>query len=101
MRPIRITAMTDHKRLQDVAPYTREDLSRISTPCPAYSGFVAAIQTYNGEPIIVMAATRSALVDAVREINPRISRLDLSLCHKASIISDQYIDRSNAEDEEL
>ena len=93
--------MSDHKRLQDVAPYTREDLPRVRTPCPAYSGYVAAIQTYNGEPIIVMAASKSALVDVVREINPRISRLDLSLCHKASIISDQYIDRSNAEDEEL
>lgn len=95
--------MTSPPRLQDVAPYTREILPRVVTPCPAYSGYVAAVQTYNGEPIIVMAATKSALVDVVREINPRIKRLDLSMCHKASIISDTYIDRraSTNEDEEL
>lgn len=95
--------MSTPPRLQDVAPYTREELPRVRTPCPAYSGYVAAIQTYNGEPIIVMAATKSALVDVVREINPRIKRLDLSMCHAASIISDNYIDRSTPtdEDEEL
>jgi hypothetical protein len=95
--------MSTPPRLQDVAPYTREELPRVRTPCPAYSGYVAAIQTYNGEPIIVMAATKSALVDVVREINPRIKRLDLSMCHAASIISDKFIDRSTPtdEDEEL
>lgn len=95
--------MSTPPRLQDVAPYTREELPRVITPCLAYSGYVAAIQTYNGEPIIVMAATKSALVDVVREINPRIKRLDLTMCHKASVISDTYIDRSKPtdEDEEL
>lgn len=95
--------MSTPQSLERASEFVRETIPRVQTPCPAYTGFVAAIQTYNGVPIIVMAATKTALVDVVREINPRISALDLSLCMKASIVSEKFIDRaaSTEEDEEL
>lgn len=91
-----------NKPIESVAPFVREAIEKVRTPCPAYSGHVAAVRTYNGIPIIVMAASKTQLVDAVREINPRIS-INLSLCEPASIIHEQNIVRNKSveDDEEL
>jgi hypothetical protein len=61
-------------------------------PCKAYRGHVAAISTYNGVPIIVMAASRSALVDVIKEINPNIT-ISPALFMPASIVHDSYVKR--------
>jgi hypothetical protein len=61
-------------------------------PCKAYRGQVAAITTYNGIPIIVMAASRSALVDVIKEISPN-TLVSPALFMPATIIHDNYVRR--------
>lgn len=76
--------------------FTHEIIEGASGPCKAYSGHVSAITTFNGIPVILMAATRSALVDAMKEINPSIN-VDASLFIKASVIHDSYVKRKDDE----
>jgi hypothetical protein len=76
--------------------FTHEIIDGASGPCKAYRGHVAAFTTFNGIPVILMAATRSALVDAIKEINPQ-ERIDPSLFLKATVIHDSYIKRKDEE----
>ncbi len=66
-------------------------------PARAYSGIATALRTFNGTTVIVMAASRSALVDAVREINPA-TQVNPALFMPANLIHDRHIQR---EDDEL
>lgn len=76
--------------------FTHEIIDGASGPAHAYSGVVSGITTFNGVPIIVMAATRSALVDVIKEISPN-TVIDASLFMRASIIHDKYIKRKDDE----
>lgn len=79
-----------------VPSFLHEVIEGANGPCNAYSGTVAAITTYNGIPVIVMAASRSALVDVIKEISPN-TRVDPSLFLPASLIHDRYIKRKDEE----
>ncbi len=79
-----------------VPDFAHEVIEGAQGPCKAYAGMVAAIRTFNGTPLIVMAATRSALVDAIKEINPQTT-VDTSLFMPASIIHDRFIKRKDGE----
>ncbi len=76
--------------------FLRETIEGASGPCVAYSGMGAAIATFNGIPIIVLAASRSALVDVIKEINPD-TKIDPAGFHPASIIHDRYIKRKDGD----
>lgn len=76
--------------------FTHEIIDGASGPAHAYSGHASGITTFNGVPVIILAATRSALVDAIKEINPNIT-IDASLFMRASIIHNQYIKRKDDE----
>lgn len=73
---------------------TRETIEGASGPAGAYSGMVAAMETFNGRPIIVMAANLRDLLDVMREINPNV-KPSAALCMPASVIHDRYIQRKD------
>lgn len=79
-----------------VPDFLHEIIEGASGPCKVYSGTVAAVSTFNGIPVIVMAASRSALVDVIKEISPN-TRVDPSLFLPASLIHDRYIKRKDEE----
>ena len=79
-----------------VPQFLHEIIEGASGPCKVYSGTVAAVSTFNGIPVIVMAASRSALVDVIKEISPN-TRVDPSLFLPASLIHDRYIKRKDEE----
>lgn len=81
-----------------VPDFLHEIIEGASGPCKVYSGTVTAITTFNGVPVILMAASRSALVDAIKEVSPN-TKIDPSLFMPASLIHDRYIKRNK--DEEL
>jgi hypothetical protein len=74
--------------------FLRETIDGAKGPCPAYSGYAGAVKTLNGIPVIILAATRTALVDVIKEIAPDTA-VDASLFKKASIIHDTYILRDD------
>lgn len=74
--------------------FIHEIIEGASGPCKAYSGVATAIKTFNGLEVIVMAGTRSALLDAIKEINPTTT-VDPSLFLPASIIHDSFIKRKD------
>lgn len=63
-----------------------------ASPCKAYSGIAAAVRTFHGTPVILVAATRSQLIDAIKEINPQ-TKIDASLFMPAGVIHDRHIKR--------
>lgn len=75
-----------------IPDFTHEVIEGVNGPCKAYTGVCAAITTYNGVPVILMAASRSALVDVIKEINPN-TKIDPSLFLPGSIIHDSHIRR--------
>lgn len=77
--------------------FRHEVIQGIKGPAKAYTGMAAGIKSFNGIPVIVVAASRSALVDVMREINPN-TQVDTSLFMPASVIHDRHIKR---EDDEL
>jgi hypothetical protein len=79
-----------------VPQFLHETIEGANGPCKVYSGTVAAVSTFNGIPVIVMAASRSALVDVIKEISPN-TRVDPSLFLPASLIHDRYIKRKDEE----
>jgi hypothetical protein len=76
--------------------FHRETIEGAQGPCPAYSGMISAVETFNGKPIIVMAASMVELLDVIREINPNV-KPNPALCMPASVIHDQYIKRKDNE----
>lgn len=79
-----------------VPGFRHEIVQGAKGPCKSYSGQVAAVQTFNGIPVIVMAASRSALVDVLKEISPN-TRINPALFIPASLIHDKYIQREDNE----
>jgi hypothetical protein len=59
-------------------------------PCRAYGGIAAAIKTFGGVEVVILAADRVALAQAVKELNPE-TNLNMDKCVPAWIISDLYI----------
>lgn len=79
-----------------VSAVRHETIKGAMGPCKAYSGIATSIETFNGLQVIILAGTRSALLDAVKEINPNV-QVDVSLFMPASIIADKHIDREDNE----
>ncbi len=79
-----------------VPDFLHEVIEGASGPCKAYSGIAAAIRTFNGHPIIIMAASRSALIDAIREISPT-TKPKAELFMPASIVHDSFVKRKESE----
>lgn len=88
------------KTLQSVASFRHGTIEKVETPCKAYSGYVAAVRTYNGIPVIVMAESKTKLIDAVRELNPNV-KIDLTMCHPGAVIHERHVVHSIDDDEEL
>lgn len=66
-------------------------------PCKAYSGMIAAIETFNGTPVIVMAKDMATLVEVMREMNPKLKEVDRSLLLPGSFIHDRYVIRKDGD----
>lgn len=79
-----------------VPDFLHEVIEGASGPCKAYSGMVTAIRTFNGHPVIIMAATRPALIEAIREIAPTI-KLNVDLFVPASIVHDRFVKRKESD----
>lgn len=58
--------------------------------CRCYRGHAAGITTFNGVPVILLAASKSTLVDAIKEISPN-TRIDPTLFRQAAIIDVQHL----------
>lgn len=86
----------EHRAGATVPDFHHEIIEGAHGPCKSYSGIAAAIRTFNGTPVILMAATRSALVDAIKEINPN-TKVNTDAFIPASIIHDHYIKRKDNE----
>lgn len=76
--------------------FAHEVIQGANGPCKAYSGVAAAIRSFGGVEVIILAGSRSALVDVMKEINPT-TIVDPSLFMPASIIHDRYIKREDNE----
>ncbi len=74
------------------AKIKHETIQGITGPCKAYSGMAAAITTFNGTPVVILAANGAALLNAVQEISPT-TKVSPALFVPASIVADDYIDR--------
>ena len=79
-----------------VPDFLHEIIDGASGPCKAYSGMVAAIRTFNGHPLIIMAATRSALIQAIAEISPT-TKVNAELFMPASIVHDRFVKRKEGD----
>lgn len=58
-----------HKKAPE---FKRRTIQGALGPLQAYVGQASAIVSYNGTPIVVMAATKEELAKVIAEINPRI-----------------------------
>jgi hypothetical protein len=76
----------------NIPQFTHEVIEGANGPCRAYTGIAAAITTFNGVPVIVMAASRSALVDVIKEISPN-TNINPALFLPGSIIHDAHVRR--------
>lgn len=76
--------------------FINEIVEGANGPCKAYSGVAAAIKSFGGIEVIILAGSRSALVDVIKELNPT-TIVDPSLFMPASIIHDRYIKRNDNE----
>jgi hypothetical protein len=76
------------------ASFVFEIIEGVSGPCKAYSGVATALRTFNGLEVIIMTSTRSALLDAIKEINPTTA-VNPSLFRPASLIHDSFIKRKD------
>ena len=74
------------------AAIKHETIQGLTGPCKAYSGMAAAITTFNGTPVVILAANGAALLNAVQEISPT-TKVSPALFVPASIVADDYIDR--------
>lgn len=79
-----------------VNAFLQETIEGLSGPCSSYHGMVAAIETPQGQQVIVMAGDLQSLIKACREISPSII-LNTSMCAPASIVHDQYVVRKDNE----
>lgn len=85
------------RTLTEAAPaFVHETIEGANGPCKAYSGMAAAIQTFNGIPVVILAGSSAALLDAIKEISPT-TKVQPSLFMPASIIHDAFIKRQDNE----
>ena len=82
--------MSQHEAL--AAKIKHETIQGLTGPCKAYSGMAAAITTFNGTPVVILAANGTALVDVIQEISPN-TKVSPALFVPAVIVADDYIDR--------
>jgi hypothetical protein len=52
----------------------------------------AAVTTFNGTPVVILAANGAALVDVIREVSPN-TKVSPALFVPAVIVADDYVDR--------
>lgn len=76
--------------------FVHEIIEGAHGPCKAYSGVAAAVRSFGGIEVIVLAGSRSALVDVIKELNPT-TVVDPSGFMPASIIHDHFIKRKDNE----
>ena len=74
------------------AAIKHETIQGPTGPCKAYSGMAAAVTTFNGTPVVILAANGTALVDVIQEISPN-TKVSPALFVPAVIVADDYIDR--------
>ncbi len=74
------------------AAIKHETIQGLTGPCKAYSGLAAAVTTFNGTPVVILAANGAALVAAVQEISPT-TKVSPALFVPAVIVADDYVDR--------
>ena len=72
------------------APFETTLIEGMRTSCKGYRGQAAAITTFNGTPIVLLARTRSELVDVIKEISPH-TNIKPSLFQPAVIISSSAV----------
>ncbi len=69
-----------------------ETIQGLTGPCKAYSGMAAAVTTFNGTHVVILAANGTDLVDAIREVSPT-TKVSPALFVPAVIVADHYVDR--------
>ena len=74
------------------AKIKHETIQGLTGPCKAYSGMAAAVTTFNGTPVVILAANGTALVDVIQEISPN-TKVSPALFVPAVIVADAYVDR--------
>lgn len=82
--------MSQHEAL--AAKIKHETIQGLTGPCKAYSGMAAAITTFNGTPVVILAADGKSLLNVIQEISPT-TKVSPALFVPASIVADDYIDR--------
>lgn len=72
-----------------VKEFLHEDIQGANA-CKSFRGFVTAVKTYHGNEVIIMAATRTKLVDVIKELNPS-TVVDPSKFFLANILDHGYV----------
>ena len=76
--------------------FPRETIIGVDAPCQAFSGICAAVRTFNGLPVVIMAENAASLVLAINEINPNLKgKIDTSLFVPASLIHESVVRRQS------
>jgi len=74
------------------AAIKHETIQGLTGPCKAYSGIAAAVTTFNGTPVVILAANGAALIDVIHEVSPN-TKVSPALFVPAVIVADDYVDR--------
>lgn len=76
------------------AGFLKEEIKG-ARPCKSYHGYATAVLTYNGTPVVVMAATHHELKKVCMEICQPNVKIEATKFIPANLIHDQYIIRDD------